>query len=58
MELCSEDHEEICFSGKVCPLCKVSNYADTLQEEIDQLTEDLEGAQNEIEELKDLARKP
>lgn len=50
MNLCSEDHDEICYEGRICPLCDALEDADITQEEmqkeIDQLKselEDLEG---------------
>jgi hypothetical protein len=32
MELCSDKHEEVCFEGRVCPVCDMR---DDLQPQID-----------------------
>ncbi|MFA6281884.1 MAG: hypothetical protein WCY05_05230 [Candidatus Omnitrophota bacterium] len=39
MNLCSENHDEICFEGRKCPLCEMK---DELENEIQDLKEKLE----------------
>jgi len=46
MELCASGHEEICFSGEVCPLCK--EIAARIRKE-----EELSDAEDQIINLKD-----
>lgn len=45
MNICDDDHEEIVFVGRVCPMCDLFNTIDdlentveTMQSEIDSLT--------------------
>jgi len=46
MELCSDDHQEICFEGRSCPLCDAISEKDkeilSLEEQIEDLTDKLE----------------
>ena len=45
MNLCSDDHEEVCYEGRKCPVCEVR---DELRHEIESLSELLEQAQGEL----------
>ena len=55
MELCSDNHEEICYEGKECPLCNVMEKKDELENKIEdldmkivELNEKIEGLNDEI----------
>jgi len=39
MELCNDGHDEICYEGRECPLCKTIEDADA---EIKKLREEIE----------------
>jgi len=43
MELCSDDHDEICYDGKECPVCSI-------REELEDYISDLE---QELDDIKD-----
>ncbi len=45
MNLCSEGHDEVCFEGRICPVCEKMEEIKALGETIDEL-------QNEIDDLK------
>lgn len=46
MQLCSDDHEEVCFEDRVCPACAVRDRMREkiaeLQDENDKLTKELD----------------
>lgn len=42
MNLCNDDHAEVCYEGRTCPACAVK---DELQEKIDFLEQELKEAQ-------------
>lgn len=46
MNLCSNNHDEICFEGRKCPLC----------EKIDEHNREVESLENEIDGLRDTIR--
>ena len=48
MNLCSYNHEEICFEGRKCPLCEATSEKD---QEIASLKADLSSLQEAIERL-------
>jgi hypothetical protein len=48
MILCSDNHEEVCYDGRSCPVCDAR---DALQQEVDDLTQELEEAREEIDRL-------
>ena len=47
MNLCSNEHQEVCYEGRVCPLCEMR---DELQGEIDYFKEALDEAQTKPDE--------
>lgn len=49
MNLCSNDHEEVCYEGLECPCCDIISQKD---EAITKLENEVEGLKTEIEELK------
>jgi predicted RNase H-like nuclease (RuvC/YqgF family) len=58
MELCTgsrlfSDHEEICFEGSECPLCKMLETIKEKEEEIETLEEKVKDLDSAIEDLKD-----
>jgi len=48
MDLCSEKHEEVCYEGRICPVCDTR---DDLQGQIDEIAKELSSAEKYIEEL-------
>ncbi len=42
MNLCSDDHEEVCYEGRTCPVCEVKQEKE----------KEIEACQDEIEDLK------
>ena len=40
MNLCSKNHEEICYEGKWCPLCDVLKEREELEKENERLKEE------------------
>jgi FtsZ-binding cell division protein ZapB len=48
MNLCNENHPEICYEGHICPLCATK---DELQTEIDDLKEINEELSAEVKTL-------
>lgn len=49
MNLCSDNHVEICFEGRNCPLCALR---DELENRINSMDDDLKRLQEQIDELK------
>lgn len=50
MNLCSSGHEEVCFEGRICPVCEVIEDKDR---EIDKLTDKIHGLESENADLED-----
>lgn len=54
MNLCSDEHDEICFEGRKCPLCSIrSDLKDTIasrETTIDELKEKIDQLEGEIAE--------
>lgn len=48
MNLCSYNHEEICFEGRKCPLCETISEKD---QEITSLKEELSSSEEAIKRL-------
>ena len=48
MELCSDDHEEVCFEGKGCPVCEMRG---SLQTTIDILEKEIISLKDEVADL-------
>jgi polyhydroxyalkanoate synthesis regulator phasin len=46
MRLCDDDHDEICYDSRDCPLCEKQKEVDRLQEQVEEL-------RDEIKELKE-----
>lgn len=44
MNLCSRNHEEICFEGRDCPLCEAESRIEELEDALEELREKLKGA--------------
>ena len=42
MDVCNDDHDEICFSGRKCPMCKQNKTIKQLEDNINDLTSKLE----------------
>ncbi len=61
MNLCNNDHPEICYEDKYCPLCQVRDEkyreGQEYQKEISRLDEKLSDALNEIYDLQEEIKK-
>jgi TolA-binding protein len=63
MELCSNGHDEICFTSRSCPLCdaqteskdeigKLQNKIETLENQVEDFTFEIQELQSQIAEGK------
>jgi polyhydroxyalkanoate synthesis regulator phasin len=48
MYLCDSDHEEVCYEGRECPVCKIIEEYD---EQITDLEKDVERLESQVEDL-------
>jgi hypothetical protein len=46
MNLCSDNHDEVCYEGRKCPVCDMR---EDLQSSIDDLQKEIEELNNQIE---------
>jgi len=46
MNLCSDNHEEVCFEGRTCPCCDIINDKDS---EISSLKDKIQDLESQIE---------
>lgn len=53
MDICSYDHDEICYEGRDCPLCIKLSEEKEQDQTITSLEKQIEDLQGEIYELKD-----
>jgi hypothetical protein len=51
MNLCSKNHEEVCFESRYCPACEVATERDAFEEECTTLKEQLADLQNDYRAL-------
>lgn len=42
MNLCNNDHDEVCYEGHVCPMCEKIKGLKELEEEIDSLKDEIQ----------------
>lgn len=42
MNLCSDDHDEVCFEGRKCPACDLKKQVDDCESEITDLKSKIE----------------
>lgn len=56
MNLCSDDHDEVCYEGRDCPACEVKKEAErnvrNLEDQLSALENRIGELEGEIEELK------
>lgn len=54
MNLCSEDHDEICYAGRDCPCCKIIENKDQeisdLDDEVTDLKSQVAALESELED--------
>jgi hypothetical protein len=48
MNLCSDDHEEVCYEGRNCPACEVRT---DLRSEVKDLERKVDDLENQIQEI-------
>lgn len=46
MNLCDDQHEEICFEQRVCPLCEKIKEIENLEKKIDELKQEISEIKN------------
>jgi len=49
MILCDDNHQEVCFLGDDCPLCKAAEKIEELTDEIEELKDQVKDLEAEIE---------
>ena len=56
MNLCSDDHQEICYEGRTCPLCDtLASHDDdvtSLGNRLDEAKDTIKNLEQEIDDLK------
>jgi hypothetical protein len=45
MNLCSDDHEEICWEGRICPMCELKKEIEKHEETIATLKAELKASE-------------
>ena len=53
MKLCSDEHEEVCYEGEDCPVCKAIKEWESASDETHGVLDEVNELQREIEDLKD-----
>lgn len=53
MNLCSTNHEEICYDCRKCPLCEIIAEVDSLEEENKTLLEKVSTLESDVTKLED-----
>jgi F0F1-type ATP synthase membrane subunit b/b' len=53
MNLCSDNHDEVCFEGRECPACNVISEKDS---EIQKLQSEIDNTEPLLQELRDQAQ--
>ena len=51
MDLCSQNHDEICYEGRECPVCLLKEDRDYFEEECSKLESKIQKLEDEIIEL-------
>lgn len=49
MNLCSDNHEEICFEGRVCPACDIAKERDEAQDELAKAEKQIDELQSQLD---------
>lgn len=57
MEICSDNHDEIVFESRYCPLCACIEELDDMKTQVDDYYIQLEAIQDKYTELVDLVQK-
>lgn len=47
MNLCADDHDEVCFDGRKCPACELKMQINNLEDAIEELNKTIEEQSNE-----------
>lgn len=51
MNLCSDNHEEVCFTGRHCPACEIQQKLNAAEVEIESLKNELQSSKEEPDQL-------
>jgi len=49
MNICSDDHDEVCYEGRTCPVCYIKEDLQTEITELQKVNSDLESDINKLE---------
>lgn len=50
MNLCNDGHEEVCYEGRECPVCEVTNEKNREIEDLEHKVAELEHSVSELEQ--------
>jgi predicted nucleic acid-binding Zn-ribbon protein len=53
MNLCSDDHDEVCYESNTCPVCDQMSKVKDLEGQVDSLEDEKKNAEKSIDELTD-----
>jgi hypothetical protein len=48
MNLCNDDHDEVCFEGRTCPACAIR---EDLERKVSDLEDDVKSLENKVSDL-------
>lgn len=51
MNLCDDNHEEVCYSARACPVCKALEDITSIESDLDSAEARIETLQDKIAEL-------
>lgn len=51
MNICDDNHEEVCYSGRDCPVCKALEDVTSIESDLDSAEARIETLQDKIAEL-------
>lgn len=49
MNLCNDGHEEVCYEGRECPVCDITNHKNREIEDLEHKIAELEHSVSELE---------
>jgi len=51
MNLCNNNHDEVCFEGRFCPVCELQKDFDSVLEEKNNLKDEIKDLENQVSDL-------
>jgi len=49
MNLCNEKHDEVCFEGRICPVCEKMNEIAVLEGDITELKQQVKDLESQVD---------